>query len=104
MLFNFFFNAAQAEAFAKTLAADFMRECPVHLVQGGGKGGNKKLVAAIQHLNGKARQFNRQNRPGLFKKAKLSNMFKWELKEHGYDDDLIDELIKGMLIAMAARD
>lgn len=104
MLFKFFFNASQAEAFAKTLAAEFMREYPVHLVQGGGKGGNKKLIGAIQHLNGKARQFNRQNRLGLYKKAKLSNTFKWALKEHGYDDDLIDELIKGMLIAMAARD
>lgn len=103
MVFNLFFNAAQAEAFAKTLAADFMRECPIHLMQSGKKGSDKKLVAAIQHLNSNARQFHAKHRLGLYKKAKLSNTLKWELKEQGYDDALIDELIKGMLIAMAGK-
>lgn len=103
MLLNFLFNTSHVEEFAKSLASSFLQEFPPSLGQDTKKGGQKKLVAAIQNLNQKARQFSQQHKIGIYKKAKLSNVLKWELRELGYDNDLIDEVIKGMLIALARK-
>lgn len=103
MLLKTLFNTSHVEEFAKSLASDFSARFPATQGREAKKGADKKLAAAIQHVNQRARQFNQEQKIGIYKKAKLSNTLKWELKELGYEDDLIDELIKGMLFAMAQK-
>lgn len=103
MLLKYLFNTSHVEEFAKSLASDFAQRFPAAPGKEAKKGADKKLAAAIQHVNQRARQFNQEQKIGIYKKAKLSNILKWELKELGYEDNLIDELIKGMLIVMAQK-
>jgi len=102
-LLNWLFNSAPAEAFAKTLAADFAKKFPPAASGAPTKDTKKKFYVALNELHHKARQFGMEHKIGVYRKAKLSNTLKWELKDMGYDGDMVDEIIKGMLIAMAQK-
>ena len=67
------------------------------------KDNKKKFYEALNDLHHKARQFGIEHKIGLYKKAKFSNTLKWELIEMGFDGEMVDEIIKGMLIAMARK-
>lgn len=99
MIFKWTFGTKEIESFARSLAADFAQKCPADSA----KTGNRALQIAQDDLVRNARQFGRERRLGLYKKAKFSNTLKWELKDMGYDDKLIDDILKGMLIAMASK-
>lgn len=103
ILLNWLLNSAPAEAFAKSLAADFAKKFPPIASEAPSKDSKKKFYDALNELHHKARQFGIEHKIGLYKKAKLSNTLKWELKDMGYDGDMVDEIIKGMLIAMASK-
>jgi len=40
----------------------------------------------------------REHKLGWYKKAKLGNEFKWELKEIGYDEKFIDVATEGLIV------
>lgn len=100
-MLKWLFNTAPVEVFAKSLAADFAKKFPPLASGTPSKDNKKKFYDALNELHHKARQFGIEHKIGLYTKAKLSNTLKWELKDMGYDGDMIDEIIKGMLIAMA---
>lgn len=102
MLLKHLFNSTHIEEFAKSLVMDFTRRFPPSLQQEGKKA-EKKLASALSHLHQQAYQFHAEHKMGIYKKAKLSNTLKWELKESGYDDALIGEIIKGMLVTLARK-
>lgn len=102
MLLKHLFNSSQVEEFAQSLVKEFTRLFPPSL-QHEDKKGEKKLAAALNHLHQQAYQFHAEHKMGIYKKAKLSNTLKWGLKESGYDDALIDELIKSMLVSLARK-
>ena len=103
ILLKSLFNSAPAETFAKTLAADFAKKFPPIASGALSKDSKKKFYDALNELHHKARQFGIEHKIGLYRKAKFSNTLKWELKDMGYDGDMVDEIIKGMLIAMAQK-
>jgi len=103
MLFGWLFQTREIEEFGKELAKDFASRFPANLVGTNRKEADKKFSVALAELHRKAVLFNRDKKLGIYKKAKMSNVLKWELREQGYDSDLINEVIKGMLIAMAKR-
>lgn len=101
MLFDWLFQTREIEKFGKDLAKDFSNKFPMKLVSANTKETDKKFAIALADLHCSAVQFNREHKLGVYKKAKMSNVLKWELHEQGYDDALINEVIKSMLIAMA---
>lgn len=102
MLLKRLFNASHVEEFAKSLVAEFARQFPPSLQQEGKKA-EKKLTAALRHLHQRAQQFQAEHKMGIYQKAKFSNTLKWELKESGYEDAMIDGLIKDLLFSLARK-
>jgi len=43
-----------------------------------------------------------QNRLGIYKKAKLANVFKWKLSELGYSADFVDRATKELATRLAS--
>lgn len=102
MIFSWLLQTRELEEFGRELAREFASNCPASsLVGANRKRVEKKFSAALTQLHRRAVQFSRDKRPGVYKKAKMSNALKWALREQGYDNDLINEIIKGMLVAMA---
>ena len=56
------------------------------------------LTAILEDTFERARQFNRENQLGMFKKAKLGNTFKWELKEMGYEAKFVEMATEGLIV------
>jgi hypothetical protein len=103
MVLKRLFQSPEVTKFAKSLAASFAADFSPSLPEGGGKEPTRRLTQATLTLCQKAQSYQWENKLGLYNKAKLSNVLKWELKDRGYHADLINEVIKSMLIAMAQK-
>ena len=94
------FDASQAGAFGEELARYYDTELRTIAGSSAPKREDKhrKLLGRVLQ---RAEQFGKSNRPNMFQKAKMSNRLKWTLKELGHDDELIDRLVKEVLLALA---
>ena len=92
------------DEFGVQLAKEFARRCPLEpRAPSTKKRGTEKYAKAIDHSVNLAVAFQRDNRLGVYGKARLFNTFKWELKRLGYPDDLIDNTTAAVLNFSAAR-
>ena len=96
-----FFSMRKVNEFAGSLAQDIARRYPPAIAN------NPTQVVSQQRLNSileevfiRAAEFQLENRLGWFRKAKLGNEFRWELKEMGYDEQFIDVATKGLIVYM----
>lgn len=92
MLFAMF-DAAEAIAFAKEITSDLCRFFPnaAHSSKA------KALEKERKRLDGiiaKSHVFAKQHRLNIYKKAKFLNTVKWELKEAGYEEVFIEEIVR----------
>ena len=55
---------------------------------------------AKDKMQGRIRQFKREEILNFYKIAKLLNTFKWALKDAGYDESLTDDFTKWILISL----
>lgn len=97
------FKTKEINEFAKTLAQDFFKRYPLSDAETP-KNTEKKLKVVTAGLYARAIRFRQEKNLGIFKKAKLGNVFKWELKELGYSEDLIEAVTKGLIVSLAAKD
>jgi len=86
------FDANEAVTFAQGIA----RDIGILLPPAGRKDGtnsakkdNKKFDAIIV----RTRAFAQQHKLNIYKKAKLLNTVKWELRDAGHEDAFIDEIV-----------
>ena len=98
MVFRWF-DAREAEAFGVTLAKYFRDRVPPGKAGGGGKAGGRQQ-AAVQGMLQLRDHFGATHKLNIYKKAKLANAFKWELREAGYDDALINRLTMEVVIKL----
>lgn len=91
-----------AENFAIELVHEFSRRYPP---DASAQGAPRKaaFVNAVDDLWRRAADYQRAKRPGIYGKAKFGTAFKYQLKELGYADDLIDELVRTLLIRMSGK-
>ncbi len=50
----------------------------------------QRLSAILEQVFVRAADFSRENSLRWYKRVRLGNAFKWELKETGYDEEFID--------------
>lgn len=93
------FGQSKIDAFAKSLAQDIAKRYPPAIANNPEQMvSQKRLTAILEDTFERARQFNQDNKLGMFKKAKLGNTFKWELKEMGYEEKFVDIATEGLIV------
>ena len=98
MIFKLF-GQSKVDIFAKNLAQDIAKRYPPAIANNPEQMvSQKRLTAILEDTFERARQFNRENQLGMFKKAKLGNTFKWELKEMGYEAKFVEMATEGLIV------
>ena len=99
-----FFSTRKVTDFAKSLAQDVAKRYPPAIANNPAQMvSQKRLSGILEETFTRAAEFNRENKLGWYKKAKLGNEFKWELKEMGYDEKFIDVATEGLIVYVTRR-
>jgi hypothetical protein len=93
------FDARDAKAFGAALANDFIRQVQPARKLPQSKFA-KKADAALAKIALDAADFRKTHRLNVYKKAQLTNQFKWAMKDAGYDDEYIDKLTDWLVLKL----
>lgn len=92
-------SGKQLDEFAKSLAQDLAKRYPPALDQDNErKLSQKRLTAILEDAYNKAIDFKKQHKLGVYKKARLGNTFRWELKEMGYSEKFVETATEGLIV------
>jgi hypothetical protein len=64
----------------------------------------KYLEQRVDALFATATAFRKQHKLGIYKKARLANSFRWEMKERGYENSFIEMITEKLVVALARKD
>lgn len=91
------FDAREAKEFGVSLAHFYINRIP----PGDSAGKNKSIAKQQEVINKMFQQlarFKLEHRLNIYKKAQLGNVFKWTLKDAGYDTEFADQLTKKLML------
>jgi len=94
-------RSREIEDFAVALARDIVSRCPVAEVFEGDHM-SMRLARAIDEACTRAAAYQREQRLGMYGRAKLGTAFKMELKQTGYPEQFVDSLTRQLLFKMSA--
>jgi hypothetical protein len=98
-MFSLFPKTKAVNAFAKELVASLAKRYPPALdLSAEKKISANRLTKVLEDALGKAADFQRENKLGVFGKAKLGNEFRWQLKELGYTEKFVEMATEGLMI------
>ena len=98
-----FFNTEQIEEFATTLAADLGRRFPPSSEARTDPGATHQLKVILDGLAARAVRYHEEHKLGIYRKAKLGNVFKWNLRELGYSNEFSEHATKEIVTRLAVR-
>ncbi len=96
-------DTKEVEAFATTLAEDLGRRFPPASEKRTDAGAANQLKVILEGLGNRAARFRDEKALGLYKKAKLGNVFRWKLKDLGYSDAFVDQATTAIITRVAVR-
>ena len=96
-------DTKDVEAFATTLAEDLGRRFPPASEKRTDAGAKNQLNVILDGLGTRAARFRDEKQLGLYKKAKLGNVFRWRLKDLGYSDAFIDRATTAIVTRVAVK-
>ena len=91
------FNTRAVEDFGASMAREIQDSMPPSDELPGKKEAGKR-AKKIERIATQAKAFSRDNRLNFYKKAKLANTLKWSLKEAGYSEMFIREMVGLILV------
>jgi hypothetical protein len=80
------------DALAASLAQDLITRVPPAAADASGKKADATQQKARDMVLRKAHDFARDNKLGVYSKARLANKFKWALIEAGYASEFVDKV------------
>ena len=92
-----FKQSREVEDFAVALAREFTSRIPA----GTEPTEATRLARAVDEICNRARTFQREKKLGIYGRAKIGTSFKYELKNAGYPDELVDSLTHQVLLVMS---
>lgn len=98
-----FFDTKELEEFATGLAADLGRRFPPASEARTDPGADHQIKVILEGLSVRAVRFHEQNKLGVYRKAKLANVFKWKLKDLGYSDGFAERATKELITRLAVK-
>ena len=103
MAFLRFFDTRELEEFAGGLAADLARRFPPASEQRTDTGAAHQIKVILEGLAARAVRYHSQHKLGVYKKAKLANVFRWKLKELGYSREFVERATKEIVTQLAVK-
>lgn len=97
------FDTKELEDFATSLAEDLGRRFPPKSEARTDAGKEHQLKVILDGLGARAVRFHEKNKLGIYKKAKLGNVFKWKLAELGYSEAFVEKATKEIVTRLAVR-
>lgn len=98
-----FMNTRELEEFATSLAADLGRRFPPSSEKRTDSGATHQLKVIMDGLAARAVRYHEEHKLGIYKKAKLANVFKWKLSELGYSTDFVERATKEIATRLAVN-
>src|SRR2546423_11684416 len=92
----------ELEEFATGLADDLARRFPPASEPRTAPGAKHQIKVILEGLAARAVRYHDQHKLGIYKKAKLANVFKWKLTELGYSADFVDRATKELATRLAS--
>lgn len=96
------FDTKELEEFATGLAADLGRRFPPASEARTDPGAVNQLKVILDGLTVRAVRYHEQHKLGVYKKAKLANVFRWKLTELGFSDAFVERATKQVVTRLAA--
>ena len=97
------FNTRELEEFATSLANDLGRRFPPASEARTDPGAKHQIKVILEGLGARAVRYQLEHNLGVYKKAKLGNVFKWKLKELGYSDNFAELATKDIVTRLAVN-
>jgi hypothetical protein len=98
-----FLDTAELEKFATDLALDLSRRFPPASEARTDPGVHHQIKVILEGLAARAVRYHEQKKLGIYKKAKLGNVFQWKLKELGYSEQFVERATKEIVTRLAIR-
>ena len=93
----------ELEEFASGLATDMARRFPPASEGRTDPGAVHQLKVIMEGLSARALRYHQQHKLGVYKKAKLGNVFRWKLKELGYSQTFVERTTKELVTRLAIK-
>ncbi len=97
-----FLDTSELEGFATGLAEDLGRRFPPASEARTDPGAKHQIKVILEGLAARAVRYHQKNHLGIYKKAKLANVFKWKLSELGYSAEFVDQATKELATRLAS--
>ena len=97
------FDTAELEKFATELAADLARRFPPASEARTDPGVQHQIKVILEGLAARAVRYHEQNKLGVYKKAKLGNVFQWKLRELGYSAEFAERATREIVTRLAVK-
>jgi hypothetical protein len=98
-----FFDTQELEEFALSLATDLARRFPPASEARTDPGATHQIKVILEGLAARAVRYHEQHKLGVYKKAKLGNVFQWKLKELGYSAEFVERATKELVTRLAVK-
>jgi hypothetical protein len=85
------FDTRELRQFANDLADDLGRRFPPDSEKRTDPGAKHQIKVILEGLAARAARFHEQHKLGIYRKAKLANVFRWRLTELGYSRPFVEE-------------
>lgn len=97
-------SSKQVDEFARSLVAEVAKHYPPAPVrEGERKTSQRKIASVLEDALRKTADFGKQHKLGIYKKARLGNTVRWELKELGYSDEFAEALVKDIVFRLSVK-
>ena len=96
-------NTVDLEQFAAGLASDLGRRFPPASEARTDPGAKHQIKVILEGLGARAVRYQGEHKLGIYKKAKLGNVFKWKLRELGYSEDFAERATKEIVTRLAVN-
>jgi len=96
-------STRELEEFAADLAIDLGRRFPPASEARTDPAAQNQINAILRGLGARAVRYRDEHKLGLYKKAKLANVFKWKLAEIGYSPSFVDHATKEIATRLAVK-
>src|SRR5437016_4388198 len=97
------FDTRELEEFATVLAVDLGRRFPPASEGRTDPGAHHQIKVILEGLATRAVRYHEQHKLGVYKKAKLGNVFRWKLQELGYSANFAERATKELVTRLAVK-